>query len=172
MRKICWLIDYTSFCIRLKDVTITGEELQKLRHLLHTYDLWREGSLSCHICCDTGPFFPLQFFWRTNQINLHSMTSKWNWGPILTRIPNTLNICTKTLQQKNWLKKTTPHINNTHFTPPHFFFFFWEGGGERGGGEESGNIDLIDKQWEYNNATLHSWQDVIMYLNNKFVVCN
>jgi hypothetical protein len=39
------------------DVTITGEGLQNLGLCSASGPLSREGSLSCHTCCDTGPWF-------------------------------------------------------------------------------------------------------------------
>jgi hypothetical protein len=39
------------------DITITSEGLQNLGYARFSGPLSREGSLSCHICCDTGPRF-------------------------------------------------------------------------------------------------------------------
>jgi hypothetical protein len=60
-----WLIDYLRLYVPLKndrDVTITGEGFQKFpgknyAYTRHSGPLSREGSLSCHTCCDTEPRF-------------------------------------------------------------------------------------------------------------------
>jgi hypothetical protein len=56
--------DYLRFYVPLKnfsliygDVTIAGEGLQNLGLCSALRPLSREGSLSCHTCCDTGPRF-------------------------------------------------------------------------------------------------------------------
>jgi hypothetical protein len=88
-----WLIDYLPFYVPLKnfslvfgDVTIAGEGLQNLGPCSVLGPLSREGSLSCHTCCDTGP----QFF--RSHPKVHPIQSPlatrmgMRGGPILTRI--------------------------------------------------------------------------------------
>jgi hypothetical protein len=50
------------------DFTIAGEELQNLAYAWSSGPLSREGSLSCHTCCDTGP----RFFWSYPKNHLFS----------------------------------------------------------------------------------------------------
>jgi hypothetical protein len=60
--RIGWLVVYC-FTSRSRifhlygDVTITGEGLQNLGLCSALMPFSREGSLSCHTCCDTGPRF-------------------------------------------------------------------------------------------------------------------
>jgi hypothetical protein len=70
------LIDYLQFYVPIKnfslklygDVTVAGEGLQNLGLCSAFIALSREGSLSCHTCCDTGPRL-LKGMWRIYNSN-------------------------------------------------------------------------------------------------------
>ena len=68
------------------DVTIAGEGLQILAYARHLRPLSREGSLSCHTCCDTGLGF-YGLIRRTAPFSRLLRQARGYWGPILTRIP-------------------------------------------------------------------------------------
>ena len=60
------------------DVTITGEGLQILTFTPHSWPLSSEGSLTCHIYCDTGqPFIVV-----ISEDSWHSqlLSSDWQWN--------------------------------------------------------------------------------------------
>jgi hypothetical protein len=58
-----------------RNATITGEGLQNFGMYWRSGPLSREGSLSCHTCCDTGP----RFFWsRPKERPIHSPLTTHN----------------------------------------------------------------------------------------------
>ena len=64
------------------DVTIVGEGLQNLG-ARHSGPLSREGSLSCHTCCDTGPRF-FRSHSKDRSVLSPPTTRKWDAGDFST----------------------------------------------------------------------------------------
>ena len=102
----------------------------KLRPMfgVFSWPLSREESLSCHICCDTGPL-SLRSRPKDRSIQSHCTISTDYWGYILTRITtrggnwvNTSTICKssppKTFQRNklSWVKGVQVCLNEG----PHF----------------------------------------------------
>jgi hypothetical protein len=60
------------------DVTITGEGLQNLGYARRSEPSSRDGSLSCHICSDTGPL-SFWFYTKDRQFQWPLSTNKGMW---------------------------------------------------------------------------------------------
>ena len=60
------------------DVTIAGQGLQVLTSARHSWPLSREGSLTCHNCCDTG--LPFIMVISEDPWHSHMLPSVWQWS--------------------------------------------------------------------------------------------
>jgi hypothetical protein len=90
---IHWLILYWYTChlvhlphIKIGDISICRLRATEFKLMLGAQGLWAGGSLSCHICFDTGPW--LFFSVSSGSIPYSHLLrhERSCWGPTLTRI--------------------------------------------------------------------------------------
>ena len=76
-----WFLDFSSHSRIFHlhgDVIITGEDLQILTYARHSWPLSSEGSLACHIYCDTG--HPFKMVISEDPWHSHLLPSVWQWS--------------------------------------------------------------------------------------------
>jgi hypothetical protein len=99
------------FIYKYGDITIAGEGLQNLGLCSSLRALSREGSLSCHTYCDTGPWF-----FRSHPFIRTLRHARGCWGPILTWILTgaTTHCTTVWPQYHNHACKNQPDYTISH----------------------------------------------------------